>query len=77
MAKRKKKKWIQSAIKRPGALTEYARGRGGLARAGTIKRSWARNEQRRLRAKKKRTATDTRRLRQLALYLNQLSKRRR
>jgi len=79
MAKRKatkrksKKKWIQGAIKRPGALTAYAKGRGGLTKAGTISKSWCRRELARLK-KKKRTKADTQHMRQINLFLKQLAK---
>jgi len=34
------RKWIQKAIKKPGALTESARRAGALKADGTIKVSW-------------------------------------
>lgn len=80
MAKRKaksKKRWIQGAIKRPGALKAYAKQHGGVGSDGAIKRSWAQAELRRLSAKKTRTAADTRRMRQLNLFLKVLTKKKR
>jgi hypothetical protein len=73
VAKRRQKKWIQGAIQRPGALTAYAKGHGGMTKRGTISRPWAQGEQRRLRAKAKRTPAETRRLRQINLFLDKLA----
>jgi len=42
MAKRKKKKWIKGAIKRPGALRAKAKRAGALGPDGKIKMSWLR-----------------------------------
>ena len=74
MVKRKsKKKWIQSAIKRPGALRKYAKAHGGLTAEGRIKRSWAESLASSLSKKEKKTAEESRLLKQLNLYLHQLS----
>ncbi len=35
-----KKKWIQKAIKNPGALTRTAKREGAITKSGTIKKSW-------------------------------------
>ncbi len=72
--KRRPKKFIQKGIKRPGALTAYAKRTGGVGKDGRIKRAWAQALQRRLRAKKNKTAADTRRLRQVNMYLGVLSR---
>jgi len=34
------KKWIQSAIKHPGALRETAKREGAITKEGTISKSW-------------------------------------
>jgi len=45
MAKKKrKKKWIAGAIKRPGALTAAAKRAGALTRSGTIRIAWLRKQ---------------------------------
>ncbi|MEO0194922.1 MAG: hypothetical protein ABIL50_05670 [candidate division WOR-3 bacterium] len=67
MSKRKKK-WIQEAIKHPGALTRLAKREGAITKKGTIKVSW-------LREQAKRNDTIGRRAR-LALTLRKLNKRR-
>lgn len=64
MAKKKSKKWIQSAIKKPGALREQL----GVAEGKTIPAE-------KLRAAAKKAGTLGRRAR-LALTLRKLSKRR-
>lgn len=74
MANRKsKKKWIQGAIKRPGALRKYAEAHGGMTEEGRIKRSWAVSLAARLSKKEKRSAAESRLLKQLNLYVHQLS----
>lgn len=71
--KRSAKKWIQKAITRPGALRKYAKAHGGLTKDGRISRSWAESLAASLHKKEKKTAAETRLLRQLNLYLHQLS----
>lgn len=45
MAKRKKKKkWIASAISKPGALRAQAKRAGALTSKGTIKKAWLRKQ---------------------------------
>lgn len=34
------KKWIQKAIKHPGALTKTAKSQGGLTKSGKISKQW-------------------------------------
>jgi len=68
MAKKKSKKWVQGAIKRPGALKEYAAKHGGLDKGGDISSSWAEGLAKRLRGKKKKTAAETRLLKQVNLF---------
>lgn len=38
------RKWIQKAIKNPGALRAQAKREGGLTKSGKIKVSWARQK---------------------------------
>lgn len=64
----RKKKWIQQAIKRPGALRAQARKEGAITRQGTISRSW-------LEKKARQGGTVGRRAR-LAITLRKLSKKR-
>ena len=64
-----KKKWIQGAIKHPGALTATARRAGALKKGGGIKRAWVRKQ-----AKKKGKIGARARL---ALILFRLRKRKR
>jgi len=64
----KKRKWIQSAIKNPGALRAQAAKEGAITKQGTISKSW-------LREKAKGSGTTARRAR-LALTLSKLRKRR-
>ncbi len=66
MAK-KKDKWIQEAIKNPGALTRQAKREGAITKQGTISTKW-------LREKAKEGGTIGRRAR-LALTLRKLSKK--
>ncbi len=41
MARRRRgRRWIKTAIKRPGALRAAARRAGAMTRSGTIRRSW-------------------------------------
>jgi len=40
----KKKRWIQEAITREGALTAKAKAAGALTKQGTIKVSWLRKQ---------------------------------
>ena len=68
MAKRKKKRWIQSAIKHPGALKALAKKEGALSKSGKIKSSW-------LREKARGSGTVARRAR-LAITLRKLRRRR-
>lgn len=68
--KKKSNRWIQEAVKRPGALREQAKREGAIdQRTGTIKREW-------LERKARRRGTTGRRAR-LALTLRKLRKRRR
>ena len=68
-----KKKWIQKAIKRPGALRKYAEAHGGLTEEGRISRDWAKKLAARLSRKEDKTEDETRLLKQLNLYVHQLS----
>ena len=40
MAKKKKEKWIQSAINKPGALKSSAKKAGAMTKEGTIDQEW-------------------------------------
>lgn len=55
--KKRKKKWIKGAIKRPGALRAAAKRAGALTPAGTIRVSWLRTQ---ARSKNKRRAKQAR-----------------
>jgi len=70
-----KKSWLGKLKLRKGALIIYARSRGGISADGKINKTWARQEQSRLRAKSSRTTAETTALRRLNLYINRLSKR--
>lgn len=68
--KRKNNRWIQQAIKKPGALREQAKREGAIdKRTGTIKREWL--------ERKARQGGVTGRRARLALTLRRLGKRRR
>lgn len=70
MAKRrKKKKWIASAIKKPGALRAQAERAGAITHQGTISKTW-------LRQKAKAKGTTGRRAR-LALTLGKMRRKKR
>lgn len=60
-------KWIQSAIKNPGALRQQARKEGAITKQGTIEADW-------LREKAHGSGTTARRAR-LALTLKKMPKR--
>lgn len=60
------KKWIQKAIKKPGALKATAKRAGALKADGTIKKTWLRDQ-----AKKK---TKTGQRARLALTLGKMKK---
>jgi len=62
-------KWIQKAIKRPGALRSAAKRAGAMTRQGTIKRAW-------LQSQAKKGGTMGRRAR-LALTLSKMRKKKR
>jgi len=64
----KKKRWIQEAIKHPGALRRLAKRMGALTKRGTIKVEW-------LKKMAKRNDTIGKRAR-LALTLRKLNRRR-
>jgi len=68
MAKSKDRKWIQKAIKHPGALRAAAKRAGALNKDGTIKVSWLREQA------KKGNTTIARRAR-LALTLRKLRRK--
>jgi hypothetical protein len=38
------KKWIQKAVKRPGALRNAAKRAGAVTKKGTIKKAWLRQQ---------------------------------
>jgi len=61
------KKWIQKAIKKPGALTATAKRAGAMNPDGTIKKSW-------LREKAKGSGTTAQRAR-LAITLGKMKKK--
>jgi len=61
------KKWIQTAIKNPGALTATARAEGAITKRGTVKVDW-------LKKKAKEKGTTGRRAR-LALTLRGFSRK--
>ena len=67
MTKRRPKRWIKSAIRRPGALTAVAKRVGALTKSGTIKVSWLREQ-----ARKKGTRG---RQARLALTMRKMKKR--
>ena len=69
MAKRKKSRWIQGAIKRPGALKAKAKRAGALTRSGTISYAWLQKQAR----KSGRTAQQAR----LAMTLGKMRKKKR
>lgn len=67
MAKKKAEKWIQKAIKNPGALRAQAKKEGALTKQGTIKVSW-------LRKKAKQGNTTVAKRARLALTLRKIRK---
>lgn len=62
------KKWIQGAIKRPGALRRAAKKAGAMTKKGTIKKAWLHQQA----GKSGRRGRQAR----LALSLGKMSKRR-
>lgn len=62
------KRWIQKAIKKPGALRAAARRAGAMTKGGTIKKGW-------LQSMAKRGGTMGRRAR-LAITLSKMRRRR-
>lgn len=69
-SRKRSTRWIQEAIKRPGALREQARREGAIdQRTGTIKREWL--------ERKARQGGVTGRRARLALTLRKLGRRRR
>jgi len=65
---KRKRKWIQEAIKHPGRLRRLAKREGALTKQGTIKVSWLKEQ-----AKRKDSIG---RAARLALTLRKLSRRR-
>lgn len=46
-ARRKNKRWIQGAVKRPGALRNRAKRAGAITKNGTISMTWLRQQAKR------------------------------
>ena len=68
--------WLSKLPLAKGTLIAYARPRGGIGAGGKIGKSWARQEQSRLRAKSSRTPAQTATLRRLNLFLGALRPKR-